>query len=50
MEVEESVALVGALELTELSAVVNTIAQDAYQGLKAAASPQLSASLSDEQR
>jgi hypothetical protein len=50
MEVEESIALGGALELTELSTLVSSVAEQAYHGLKSAIGPQGDATLSDEQR
>ena len=50
MEVEEGTALSGALELTELSTLVSSVAEEAYKGLKAAIEPQSTPVVSDEQR
>ena len=50
MEVDEGTALSGALELTELSTLVSSVAEEAYKGLKAAIEPQSGPVLSDEQR
>jgi len=50
MEVEEGVALGGALELIELSSLVSSVAEEAYKGLKDAVGSQSNSVLSDEQR
>ena len=50
MEVEEGTALSGALELTELSTLVSSVAEEACEGLKAAIEPQSTPVVSDEQR